>query len=81
MFAPFVPPAQHRRRLRHGALGALVAHHQHQRAPHEAQPLRRDPQHAHVPRDDRGRFLAPYSDQKVANREIRVWHFVIENGY
>jgi hypothetical protein len=22
-----------------------------------------------------------YSDQKVANREIRVWHFVIENGY
>jgi hypothetical protein len=24
---------------------------------------------------------AAYSDQKVANREIRVWHFVIENGY
>jgi hypothetical protein len=23
----------------------------------------------------------PYSDGKVANREIRVWHFVIENGY
>ena len=22
-----------------------------------------------------------YSDEKVANREIRVWHFVIENGY
>jgi hypothetical protein len=22
-----------------------------------------------------------YSDQTVANREIRVWHFVIENGY
>jgi hypothetical protein len=22
-----------------------------------------------------------YCDQKVANREIRVWHFVIENGY
>jgi isoleucyl-tRNA synthetase len=22
-----------------------------------------------------------YSDAKVANREIRVWHFVIENGY
>ena len=21
-----------------------------------------------------------YSDEKVANREIRVWHFVIENG-
>ena len=21
------------------------------------------------------------SDEKVANREIRVWHFVIENGY
>ena len=20
-------------------------------------------------------------DEKVANREIRVWHFVIENGY
>jgi hypothetical protein len=27
--------------------------------------------------------IAPksYSDEKVANREIRVWHFVIENGY
>jgi hypothetical protein len=24
---------------------------------------------------------ATYCDQKVANREIRVWHFVIENGY
>jgi hypothetical protein len=23
----------------------------------------------------------PYCDQRVANREIRVWHFVIENGY
>jgi hypothetical protein len=23
----------------------------------------------------------PYCDEKVANREIRVWHFVIENGY
>jgi hypothetical protein len=23
----------------------------------------------------------PYSDEKVANREIRVWHFVKENGY
>ena len=23
----------------------------------------------------------PYCDQKVANREIRVWHFVIKNGY
>jgi hypothetical protein len=22
-----------------------------------------------------------YCDAKVANREIRVWHFVIENGY
>jgi hypothetical protein len=22
-----------------------------------------------------------YSEAKVANREIRVWHFVIENGY
>jgi solute carrier family 25 S-adenosylmethionine transporter 26 len=22
-----------------------------------------------------------YSDEKVANREIRVWHFVIGNGY
>jgi hypothetical protein len=22
-----------------------------------------------------------YCDQKVANREIRVWHFVIKNGY
>ena len=28
-------------------------------------------------------FAAPswYCDVKVANREIRVWHFVIENGY
>jgi hypothetical protein len=25
--------------------------------------------------------LPPYSEEKVANREIRVWHFVIENGY
>jgi hypothetical protein len=23
----------------------------------------------------------PYSDAKVANRDIRVWHLVIENGY
>jgi hypothetical protein len=23
----------------------------------------------------------PYGDAKVANREIRVWHLVIENGY
>jgi hypothetical protein len=23
----------------------------------------------------------PYCDEKVANREIRVWHFVIEKGY
>jgi hypothetical protein len=22
-----------------------------------------------------------HCDEKVANREIRVWHFVIENGY
>jgi hypothetical protein len=22
-----------------------------------------------------------YCDEKVANREIRVWHFVIEKGY
>jgi hypothetical protein len=22
-----------------------------------------------------------YGDEKVANREKRVWHFVIENGY
>jgi hypothetical protein len=22
-----------------------------------------------------------YSDEKVANRETKVWHFVIENGY
>ena len=27
-------------------------------------------------------WLVPwYCDAKVANREIRVWHFVIENGY
>jgi hypothetical protein len=25
--------------------------------------------------------LASYCDEKVANREIRVWYFVIENGY
>ena len=25
--------------------------------------------------------LTLYSDEKVANRDIRVWHFVIENGY
>jgi hypothetical protein len=24
---------------------------------------------------------ATYSDEKVANRDIRDWHFVIENGY
>jgi hypothetical protein len=24
---------------------------------------------------------AVYCDEKVANRDIRVWHFVIENGY
>ena len=23
----------------------------------------------------------PYCDQKVANREMRVWHFVIKIGY
>jgi hypothetical protein len=27
------------------------------------------------------RVPAACSDEKVANREIRVWHFVIENGY
>jgi hypothetical protein len=26
------------------------------------------------------RFLLPYSDEKVANRDIRVWHGAIENG-
>ena len=30
--------------------------------------------------DEAGGCVA-YSDEKVANREIRVWHFVIENGY
>jgi hypothetical protein len=25
--------------------------------------------------------LLPYSDEEVANREIRVWHFVVEKGY
>jgi ATP-dependent RNA helicase DDX5/DBP2 len=25
--------------------------------------------------------VPPYSNEKVANREIGVWHFVIENGY
>jgi Fe-S cluster assembly ATPase SufC len=23
----------------------------------------------------------PHIAEKVANREIRVWHFVVENGY
>jgi hypothetical protein len=23
----------------------------------------------------------PYRDEKVANREIRIWHLVVENGY
>ena len=27
------------------------------------------------------RHQVHYCDEKVANREIRVWHFVIENGY
>ena len=27
------------------------------------------------------RVVPAYSDAKVANREIRVWHCVIENGY
>jgi hypothetical protein len=26
-------------------------------------------------------LLLPYSDEKVANRDTKVWHFVIENGY
>jgi hypothetical protein len=26
-------------------------------------------------------FRVGYCHEKVANREIRVWHFVIENGY
>jgi hypothetical protein len=26
------------------------------------------------------RCMSTYGDEKVANREIRVWHFVIENG-
>jgi hypothetical protein len=34
-------------------------------------PLRRPPPHE----------PPSYSDEKFANREIRVWHFVIENGY
>jgi hypothetical protein len=29
----------------------------------------------------RGGWRAAYCDQKSANREIRVWHFVIEKGY
>jgi hypothetical protein len=32
-------------------------------------------------RAEPGRRGAEYCDEKVANREIRVWHFVIENGY
>jgi hypothetical protein len=27
------------------------------------------------------RCVLYYSDEKVANRDIRVWHLVIENGY
>jgi hypothetical protein len=27
------------------------------------------------------RCRLPYSDEKCANRDIRVWHLVIENGY
>jgi hypothetical protein len=36
------------------------------------------------PADPRARRVAQwvrYSDAKVANRDLRVWHFVIENGY
>ena len=32
-------------------------------------------------RHPRGAQAARYSDAKVANRDIRVWHLVIENGY
>ena len=31
--------------------------------------------------DQPGSTSAPCSDAKAANREIRVWHFVIEKGY
>jgi hypothetical protein len=30
--------------------------------------------------DQRLRLLAGYCDAKVANRETKVWHVVIENG-
>jgi hypothetical protein len=35
------------------------------------------------PRGDQllGAVLATYCDAQVANREIRVWHLVIEKGY
>jgi hypothetical protein len=33
------------------------------------------------PTGDLNKGVVPYGDVKVANREIRVWHFVIENGY
>ena len=29
----------------------------------------------------RAQALASCSDEKVANRDIRIWHLVIENGY
>jgi RNA recognition motif-containing protein len=31
--------------------------------------------------EERVRTLTPYCDEEVANRDVRVWHFVIENGY
>jgi hypothetical protein len=26
-------------------------------------------------------FTAPFCDEKVANRDTKVWHLMIENGY
>jgi hypothetical protein len=37
--------------------------------------------HRHGLRRPTGLVQACKSDEKVANRETRVWHFVIENGY
>jgi hypothetical protein len=28
-----------------------------------------------------GRLSVTYNDEKVANRDIKVWHLLIKNGY
>jgi hypothetical protein len=41
------------------------------------QPTRQLPPLRRRPRNTR----PPYCDEKVANRDIRIWHYVTENGY